>query len=219
MQKAASALALILATIASNSAHATIIDFNAITGTAFAGSDFSYAGRMTHIPAPGSFSTQGFLFAVKSGRGIWLQGPNWVTSDAATQAYSNSNHMAVTHDVTLSLVDGGVFSLTSLDYNVNAFNGTASAIHATIVAADGTISTSDLFGGSISNQLLTVGNDFLHIDSPQFTNVRSIAFSVSRNEFALDNLSVVTVPEPSAFALFGLALAGLIGMRRKQQST
>lgn len=113
---------------------------------------------------------------------------------------------------TFSTTDGGVFSLTSIDFS-----------NLTIGSDVGSIDIVGYFfgGGSISTSFDPIVNLWTTVVFSGFSNLTSFDISAASNgnNLAMDNivLNTATVPEPISIVLLGLGLAG-IGFSRKKKT-
>ena len=213
------AAALVCAALSPQAQASTLIDFegDALTGLYFPGDSFSQSGFTM---------TQGFDFGtVDTAASL---GP-FAPSGNATQFYFNSNY----GDMLLTQSNGGRFSLDGFSA---AFVPIDPQLGQTIVlVALATDGDGNVFGTAFG---LGSGNNgsfpFLTFNDPQdfgrFTNLVSVNFfgcaftgnfdctaaTIQNNgQFALDDIRLTAIPEPSTTALLALGLLGLAVASRR----
>lgn len=208
--------AVLLATVAfAPVARATVIDFNHLAGTHAAGSSSSGTG-FTGFSAGATFTNSGFTF---TGQGAdYLIGPAFTGGDSNPYAYNGTDYFMAQQSVTIASATGGAFQIASIDLD-DYYSGNNQATLTGHKVGGGTV-TRTVFVHNIDNNWKQVGNDFNHFVLTGFDNLSSLTISHDASTFlALDNLTATaataTVPEPSSLALFGLAVAGCMFMRRR----
>lgn len=213
--------AFVLTASVSFSAHATLVTFDGLAGTAMAGSSIvgtTYTGFSINAPA----TVDGFQFR-SSGGSEFVLGAAYAAacchSDLGMLAYNGTDYLIGIPDISVSKADGGAFALKGFDL-AEWDNTRTASISLTTRGASG--NTTQILPLSIfRNDLITVGNDFSHFSLIGYDNVTSFTLtgSVSGAYIALDNLDVAApIPEPETYAIMlaGLGLLGFVARRRKQ---
>jgi hypothetical protein len=181
-------LLVVLFLVGSNVQAATItLDFEEFSGSV---STFQPVGQ----PQPAV--SQGFILDSNE-FGVWV----------TDTFYPGSVSIGIVPDgfLTLSAVNGQVFSLESFDYST-----IGTSIIVSVFNANG---RGDLFtlGGMTGDQVLRT-----YDTAGLFDDILSVTFFGNSGSPLMDNIRVSAVPIPAAVWLFGSALAGLGWLRRKQ---
>lgn len=114
-------------------------------------------------------------------------------------------------DLTVTATDGNVFDLMGLDLGISFFNANLT---------DNITFTAFMHGGASNVQVLSIGRNFASY-SFNLTGLDSFHISTTANHgyVAVDNINYAqagtSVPEPTSIALIGLALFGLVAVRRR----
>ena len=122
------------------------------------------------------------------------------------------------HTLSLSAINGQNFSLTSLDYSQNKYQSGGGLVNMSmwVEAYRGGNLMANLEAQVFSSEWvwteLLFDAAFSDIDTIKFYTTNSGYF----NDFVLDNIQVSNVPIPAATWLFGSALIGLAGIKRKK---
>ena len=184
-------IALGLLVLGSISANATTLTFDEFNGTGT-----SYVG---------TYESNGFRISGGNISGIG----SVYDSVFATGALFDNTGGAV---INLRRVDGGAFSLNSID--LTRFPGYDSSAPINMIAYDASDIQIDSFNFVLPNATMF---DTYEIG---FTNVNRVSWTQAFAYHAFDNIVMdsSSVPEPASLALLGLGLAGLGAMRRRQKS-
>lgn len=199
-------------------AHATVIDFNHLAGTAIAGNSYVNS-TLTEFDANTSFTNNGFKFVGASYN--YLIGTGYSNSDSSSLAYNGTDYFIAWDSFTISSATAAPFEVTSLDL-VHWDDGQG--------VTEATLTGSKVGGGTVTqvvnvnantNATRLAGNDFTTYALSGFENLSSLTITHTGTRgthyVAMDNLVVnaASVPEPSSLALFGLGIAGCAFMRRR----
>lgn len=208
----------IAATSLASIAHATVIDFNHLAGTAIAGAS-GVNSQDTYFDSSIPLTTNGFTF-ISTNR-AYLLGTAYSPSDSSKTAYNGTDYYLSGATFTISSAAASPFKVNSLDLaswtdgdNVTQATLTGTKVNGASVTQVITLST-------ISNAFNQTGNDFITYTLIGFEDLTSLKITPNTsNYFAMDNLHVTStsVPEPSSLTLFGLALAGCVAMRRSARN-
>jgi hypothetical protein len=188
---------------------AAVIDFNSVPSS----------GNPIQSP---SLTTQGFVFTSAHFHTVDSPGTcgfgGCVTNGTIYLAVDGP---ALGFPIVMTASGGGAFSLNAFDGD-KLFLDDAAAMgggfpNATSIGllasvnGGGSLSTSFLLNGTSSFQHFTLPGSWTNLLSVTFTGVTGATTDTS---FALDNITVNTVPEPSTFCLLGIGIA-LLGFRKK----
>lgn len=199
IQKSIYFLSAVLAVLISNSAQATVIDFESaaplyvpqqvITSNAF---DFS-----------NSFTT---LWKFDSGHPYFSESYSGANNQTTFLTFSSGSG-----PLNITQIGDSTFNFTSLDLGLGYFNDSISA----------TVKLSGhLVGGGVISQSFEINKSFQTFN-PGFTNLTSLSITSSAPGYLVaDNINVTAVPEPTSYALFilGIGLIFVSVQRRKQQA-
>lgn len=230
MQKFLKNALLVAALAASGAASAAVITFDGLTPDVFNGGD-----PITEGPAHMTVLGNGFSAAV-----INTATDQYTCFIVACPTGNASNFFVGLNDGGLSLKLDQPFRLTQLDFafvlpvnqlvNFNVgqlqLKGLTTAGVTTTISRD--FSGQDV-NGNFSFSSWTVNNTFattafteISFSACLFTSGGSCSSdpAVTQNmaQFALDNINVTAVPEPTTWALMGLGLAGIGAISRRRQS-
>ncbi len=221
MNAAKSLIATLLVAVASltTAAHATVINFNNLGGTAIAGNTGVYYGY-TQFNAQAPLANSGFTFIGSQGHYSYAMGAKYSGSDESNIAYNGNDFYMSSGLFTIASATAAPFSVNSMDLaRWNSYSNVAS-FTATLVGnkvGGGTV-TRIINLDTTLNSIKTTGNDFATYSLTGFDNLYSMTITNSGNEYlAMDNLVInaTSVPEPSSIALFGLAVAAGAFARRR----
>lgn len=184
--------------LVATSAHAVVIDFDSQLSS-------------SNVNAP-SYSEDGYTFTSTA------TASNAFTFWGTTADYGYAGSPALFHNynfetATLAAADGSAFSLLSIDI-AEIFNISPSSYNAVLnaIRSDGTATSTTLaIDGIFGMQTFLLGATLSNVISVSWTNIYGAG--------QFDNLVIepATVPEPSTFALFGIALAGMVATKRKRK--
>lgn len=180
-----------------------------------------------------SYSEAGYNFIGTGGSGAIYNG---VTTNCSPRCADNgtpwlgsfSSALGWADTIVMKAADGSLFSFASFDgaeapYSVsgNAANNTywASAIRVTGVLADNSLVNQDFTLDQINDGQGGVADfqSFTASLSGAFKELRFSGLQGNGRDFAIDNVTVnaAAVPEPASLGLVGLALLGLVTLRRR----
>jgi len=194
----ASFIAGALLLVTSGSASATVITFEGPPGQVFTVGGFidvsGFRFTLTAAPAGGFELVTGQSNIVEPG----------------TMKLFAANHS----EITMTRVGGGAFDLISLDVGGSfTTSGNRWADHVDIITGGNTL-TVNLPSNSPTYQFASP--NFLSVNSVLFQPFGHVGGDVVDFEFTLDNITVVTVPEPTTFLLLAFGLAGLVRITRRR---
>jgi hypothetical protein len=212
---AKSLLAILLLGAASlaPAAHATVIDFNHLAGTNVPGSSARYISY-TEFYTNTTFTNNGFNFVGTNND--FLMGNAYSNNDANVYAYNGTDFLMAAGKLTISSATASPFKVSSLD--LVGWSSMLTQATLTGTKVDGATVMQVINLSAIPNSVKRTGNDFTTFALSGFDNLSSLSITHTGNAFlAMDNLVVnsTSVPEPSSLALFGLAMAGCVFMRRR----
>ena len=189
---------------------AAVIDFNGVVSS----------GNTNQSPA---LVTQGFVFS--SGHFHTIDDPGLCSLGGCVG--NGTTYLAVDGPglglpILMTAVGGAAFSLNGFDGDILFLDKAAAAssgfADSTSIGLVGTLNG----GGTLSTSFLLNGSaNFQHFNLPvSWANLLSVTFTglsgaVTNTSFALDNIAVISTPEPSMVGLVGLMLVGLGVVRKK----
>ncbi|MES2758271.1 MAG: PEP-CTERM sorting domain-containing protein [Pseudomonadota bacterium] len=200
-------------------AHATVINFNNLGGTAIAGNTGVYRGY-TGFNSQATFTDSGFKFVGTQYQYSYVMGAGYNNSDASNIAYNGNDFYMSNGLFTISSAVAAPFSVNSLDLARWNSYYVGTSFTATLVGnkvGGGTVTSLIDLGTGLNSAKLT-GNDFGTYALTGFNNLSSLTVTHNFGDYlAMDNLVVnaTNVPEPSSIALFGLAVAAGAFARRR----
>lgn len=180
--------------------------FNAITASnyteTYSTNRFSYQGQTN---SPLSFSNSGFSYNAIAGAGNF---------------YFPGTTNPPTTDLWLSVYDPVSITFTNFSANISAFGGNFFVTDSSGALTNVSITlTANFASGSpfTTNYTASTIDSFLGLTFN--TNLTSVVLSATNGQYpTINNLTVGVVPEPSTYALLGLAAAGFAGyvIRRRR---
>jgi len=192
-------LSAVLAVLMSNSAQATIVDFEAVAPL--------------YVPQQ-VITTNSFHFS-NSFSTLWkfdsdhpYDGESFSGADNQTTFLTFSSFRDT---LNISQIDGSAFNLTSIDLGLGYFNDSNTA---------SVYLSGHLVGGGVVSQSFEINKSFQTFN-PIFTNLTSLSITSSSDGYLVaDNINVSAVPEPTSYALFmlGIGLIFLTTQRHKNQA-
>jgi hypothetical protein len=189
-------------------AHAAVITFDGLAGTAMPGSSF-VGSTWTTFAAGTTATVDGFQF--RSSGPEHLLGAAYSAAccggDFGPLAYNGTDYLIGVPDITVNKVGNGAFSLNGFD--LVEWDNTFTAFITLTTAGPSGPTTQILPLSLFSNNFITTGNDFTHFSLMGYGNVVAFTLTGSVNwaYIAMDNLDVgAAVAAPASLPLLGLGL-------------
>jgi hypothetical protein len=224
-------LAVLSLLSAATVARADVLTFDNTAGVELPGADF-VASLYTYFEHPSTYGDYTFTTPVNTAQwyaGYW-NAVVFCGGSSVNCAYNGTDHLIATPTLNVKRSDGNTFSLNGFDLDNTHDTDAASAqasFTVTGTKADGSIISTSVTLDALPNSA-TFGTSaaFNHFRFSGFTNLTS--FEIARttpndwNFLTLDNLDVnasaAPVPEPSAWAMLGLGLAGLAAYAKRRKA-
>jgi len=208
----------VLATVAALSlpmaAHASIMDFNGLGGTDIPGNDVH---NDAYTRSHSTLTIDNFKFA-SAQTYVFAAWNAYNGGDAGQFSENGTNYMAFVGPMTMTTLTTP-FSVRSIDMKNWANNDSLDTVTLTGYYAAGGSRSVTLALDTRPNFDILIGNDFTNYRLSGFDNLNKLVIAGNSNIhlLAIDNIEMADVPEPATLAMFGLGLAALGGLRRRQQ--
>lgn len=185
---------------------ASTINFDGLAGTSMIGMTGS-TDDLTYFFGPDSM-VDGFVFSASKHYylgSIYANDGPWPSN--------NTDYLLAASPLTIRESNDNLFNLNSFDLTEWGEYSNKTYTVTGYLAGGDTVSETITLDNFIHQEDVDY-NDFNHFNFTKFTNLSSVTIA-GYSYFALDNLNVSPIPEPTTMLLLGAGLIGLAGFRRK----
>jgi len=211
------------------SAKADVIDFNGLAGTYMPGATWVADGLYTYFDHPSTVG--GYTFSTPNDAHWYAGVMNSIIfcgGSSVDCANNGTDYLLSQPHLVINRSNGGTFNLNALDLD-NFYDGNNNPARSYLLTgklANGSTITRTLTLDDVPNSVTSgTAAAFNHFTFPEFKNLTQVDIVQQDignwGGFALDNLdvsNVSAVPEPSAWAMLSVGMAGLLWARKKRRA-